>query len=115
MSRLNRKSASLSMEERGSFVSVYQVEGNSERDLLKSNLIEMKLRTDYQYRITSATEGRPDLISAIYYGSFNYGWLISLHNEFLDPFNDYYAGRLINIPSMEDYYKFFNRNSIKRG
>ena len=114
MSRLSRTSETLSMEERGSFMQKVRVNGNTELDILKTPLQNINLRTVEQYRITSVTANRPDLISAMFYGSYNYAWLISLHNGFVDPFNEYEVGKLINIPSMEDYYKFFNRNSIKR-
>ena len=102
------------MDTRGSFFPIENVRNNREYDILKTEINRMSLRTSSLYRITSATENRMDLISQIHFGSYNYGWLISLHNNFLDPFNDYYAGRVINIPSMEGYYRFYNRHSVKR-
>lgn len=86
---------------------------NIELDLLKSSMHKMNLNTVDSIRLTAAFENRPDLISYKYFGSYNYGWLISLHNEIQDPFTEYHIGRMIDIPSINDYYKFYNRNKFK--
>ena len=86
--------------------------GNIEIDYLRTRINDMKLRTISRFRITAATAGRPDLISQKAYGSYNFGWLIALHNKMMNPFDEYSVGRTINIPSLDDYYKFYNRNSM---
>lgn len=84
-----------------------------ELDLLKSSLHKMKLETVDNIRLTAVYENRPDLLSLKYFGSYNYGWLISMHNDIQDPFSEYHIGRMVKIPSLNDFYKFYNRNKFK--
>jgi hypothetical protein len=102
-----------SMEKRGSFYKKTEDSGSIEYDYLKTRINSINLTTVDTIRITSIYENRPDLISLKYYGSYNYGWLVSMHNEILNPFEDYHIGRVIKIPSLEDYYRFYNRNKFK--
>lgn len=82
-----------------------------ELDYLDTEITEIDLPTRTKFRVTNSTEGRPDLISYKFFGNFHMGWLISLHNGFLDPFEDYYTGRLIKIPDMDAYYRFYNTHA----
>ena len=84
---------------------------DTEIDYLTSKFLDMKLGTDSYFTVTSVVEFRPDLISQKFYGTYNLGWLIALHNEFLDPTFDFTVGKKIKIPSITDYYKYYNRNS----
>lgn len=103
----------MSMDDRKSFYRKRVSEnGDIEVDYINTNMNKMNLRTVSKFRITAAFVDRPDLISQQAYGSYNFGWLISLHNKIMNPFVDYYIGRVIDIPSLDDYYKFYNRNKM---
>lgn len=89
------------------------VDGNKELDYLTSSLNNMKLESATFYRVDIVTEKRPDLISARFYGTYDLGWLIAEHNNMLDPLEEFTLGRLIEIPSITDYYQYYNRNGRK--
>lgn len=80
-------------------------------DFLDTKLIDMELPVIENYRIGTAYEFRPDLISLQFYGTHHFGWLIAYHNKFLDPVAEFYAGRLVEIPDINEYFKYFNRFS----
>lgn len=84
---------------------------NIEADFLSSPFVDMKLRTLEKGRITSVLQYRPDLISLKYYGNFHMGWLIARHNLFLDPVREFTEGRLIDIPDLDNYFRYFKTNS----
>ena len=54
---------------------------------------------------------RPDLISMRYFGNYHLGWLICEYNDIIDPFTEFTLGKKIKIPYLDEYYRFFNRNS----
>jgi hypothetical protein len=85
------------------------VDGIKELDLLKTDLLKMELTTATVYTINQQTEARSDLISKIFYDNYDLAWIIHYHNDILDPFTEYYVGRDINIPYLDDYYLFYNR------
>lgn len=89
------------------------LEGNTEFDYIDSNLEEMELTTTEKLVINSVYENRPDLISFQFFGNFDFGWLVAYHNDIVDPLTEFVSGREINIPSIEDYYRFVNRNKKK--
>lgn len=102
----------MSLEDRKTFYRKrISPEQNIEIDYLRTSINEMKLRTVDEMRLNAAMAGRPDLISKKAYGSYNFGWLIALHNGIMNPFEEYKIGRMIKIPSLDDYYKFYNRNT----
>jgi hypothetical protein len=101
----------MSLEERKRLYETATVDGNRELDYLKTSITSMNLKTVDKYRITSATANRPDLIANIYYGNYNLGWLLHAHNNILDPLTEYSVGRVIDIPSIDDYYRHYNRNA----
>lgn len=104
----------MSMDDRRVFYkSTINFEGNIELDYLRTVINKMKLSTVAEMRMTAAYANRPDLVSLHSYGSYNYGWLISLHNKILNPFTEYNIGKVIKIPSLDDYYRFYNRNKFK--
>ena len=90
---------------------IAETEETIELDYLSSAIGSMQLRTIEIFTVTAATENRIDLISFKYYGTYNLGWLIAFHNDMIDPVNETVAGKRINIPSLDDYYRFYNRNS----
>lgn len=89
------------------------VDGNKELDYLTSTLLDIDLRTQEFYTVDATTENRPDLISLMYYGNYDLGWLLCVHNKFQDPLTDFYVGRRVAIPSLTEYYQYYNRNTRK--
>lgn len=89
------------------------VNGNKELDYLTSTLDGMLLNTQEFYVVDAATENRPDLISLRFYGNYDLGWLLCEHNNFQDPLTDFYVGRRVKIPSLTEYYQYYNRNTRK--
>lgn len=88
-----------------------EVDNNRELDLLTNRLPPMKLSTMEFYRVDNATAYRPDLISLKYYGNYDLGWLICEQNDILDPLTEFYPGRVVKIPSITEYYQYYNRNT----
>ena len=95
---------------RTSLYRTVDVDGNQEPDYLDTSIGDLSLTTIDSMVINMAFEGRPDLISYNYYGNYNLGWLIAYHNDMLDPQREMVAGVRINIPSLDEYYRFVNRN-----
>lgn len=87
---------------------------HKELDYLDSEIVNMYLRSIDSFTITAPFEFRPDLISFRLFGSYHYGWLIAMHNDFLDPVNDFKKGVTIDVPDIDEYFRFYNRNSISR-
>lgn len=102
------------LDEREYLYGVVQVGRGLELDYLNSAFVGMELKTIDVLTITSATEHRPDLVSMKYYGNYNMGWLIAYHNKMLDSILDFSVGRRVNIPSLDDYYRYYNRNARAR-
>lgn len=98
-----------SLEQRKFYFAPVTILGNRELDYLKTELTRMTLETATYHRVTAATENRPDLIAKIFYDNFDMGWILHYHNKIMDPFVDYYIGREVAIPYIDDYYQFFNR------
>lgn len=88
--------------------------GETELDYLNTNISSMDLETNERVRITAAFEGRPDLLSFRFYGNWNLGWLIAYHNDMLDPVEELTVGAIVDIPSLDSYYRFANRNKKRR-
>lgn len=103
----------MSITVRKYFYQNVDVGGNLELDYLTSTLSDMNLKTEEFYVVDAATEHRPDLISLRYYGNYDLGWLLCAHNKFQDPLVDFYIGRRVAIPSLTEYYQFYNRNTRK--
>lgn len=104
----------MALDDRTSFYGhVTRLNGDVELDYIDTRINGMYLKTAGTVRITAALVNRPDLISLKSYGTYNFGWLISLHNNILDPFSEYSLGRIVDIPSLDDYYRYYNRNKKK--
>lgn len=101
----------MSITERKLMYAKATVNTNTELDLIDTKLGSLDLETIRTFRIPQGMEYRPDLISMKVFGNFDMGWLIALHNDFLDPILDFYTGRTIKIPSLDEYYRFYNRNA----
>lgn len=87
---------------------------NTELDYLTTNLHKMNLRSIEFFIVDAATEHRPDLISLKFYGNYNMGWLIGFHNDIEDMIGGFPIGTKLGIPSIEEYYRFNNRNTRAR-
>lgn len=87
-------------------------ERTNELDYLKTNIHKIRdLPLADTAMITNATDGRLDLISLQYFGTYHLGWLICEYNDILDPFAEVITGKNIRIPYIDEYYRFFNRNA----
>jgi hypothetical protein len=85
---------------------------NKELDYLDTKIYEAKDINGYAYyTVTQSTESRLDLISFIHYNTVDLWWLIAQYNDILDPFEEIVMGRVLLIPALPDYYKFYNENS----
>ena len=93
---------------------VQNVDGNFELDYLDSPLPNVDLPTETTIRLTVVMQYRPDLVSLKAFGNYNMGWLIALHNDFLDPIYDFEIGREVKIPNLDSYYRYYNANSRRR-
>ena len=90
-----------------------RVEGNREFDYLSTRLTILDMRTSRRFRIPKVAESRPDLISYSAYGNVDLWWLIMEHNNIIDPIDELYAGRIIEIPSLDNYYDFYDEFARK--
>ena len=102
------------INKRHSLYSKVRVDSIEEFDFLSSNLTFLDMDDSKTFRIPRFAEGRPDLISHLVYESTDYWWLILYHNDIIDPIEELTANRLLDIPSLNDYYDFHNQNA-KRG
>jgi hypothetical protein len=59
-----------------------------------------KAEDDIIYTIPLTMEGRPDLISNLFYSTPRYMWVILIRNNIDDPFTELLAGGRIFIPSI---------------
>ena len=88
------------------------IDDNKELDYLDSEIPNLKIDKYTLYTIPQFTEGRLDLISFIHYNTVNLWWLIAQYNELTDTTDaEVYTGRILKIPSVSEYYKFYNTNS----
>lgn len=87
------------------------VDGDKELDYLATPFSDMDLPTVKVIRISAPFRYRPDLVSLKELGNFHMGWLLSIHNNLMDPIYDYEIGREIEIPDMDEYYRYYNRTS----
>lgn len=85
-----------------------------ELDYLDTELVKINLNTVSVFVVSAPFVHRPDLVSYRLFGSYNYGWLIALHNDFLDPVMELTLGKNINVPDIDQYFRFYNRNSYSR-
>ncbi len=101
----------MALNQRKRMYGIERVNRQDEIDHLDTNLNQMNLRTIARERVSNMTRNRLDLISFKHYNSFDYGWLIAEHNDIIDPIDEVVVGKVLRIPSIEDYYRFSSRNS----
>lgn len=104
----------MSIQTRKYMYAVKRINDNFELDYLDTPFSDMELPTDKTIRISAAMQYRPDLVSLKAYGNYNMGWLIALHNGFLDPVYDFEIGTEVDIPNLDEYYRYYNANSRRR-
>lgn len=104
----------MSIRRRQNLYTKVMFDRNEELDLLDTALPRMELDTMDRYRVTQVTEKRLDLISFKYYSSYDYGWLIAEHNDILNPFDEVVVGKVLRIPSLDSFYRFYNRNRKRK-
>lgn len=91
-----------------------ELDDHKELDYLDTELVHMNLNTVDTFIVTAPFEYRPDLISMKVFGDYHYGWLLCLHNDVLDPVFHFEKGVSVNIPSIDQYFRYFNRNTYSR-
>lgn len=101
----------MTIKERKYLYNPVEVDGNKELDHLSPNFSDLSVESSTEFRIPEVYEYRPDLISMRFYGNYHMGWLISLHNDFLDPIFDFKRGRKITIPDMDEYFRYYKARS----
>jgi hypothetical protein len=62
------------------------------------------------YIVTQTVIGRIDLVSFQSYGTVDLWWLIALRNDIINPIDDLVLGDQLYIPSLSDYYDWYNKN-----
>lgn len=90
------------------------VNGNLELDYIQTKIVDMDLSSVAEFTVTQTFENRIDLISMRFYNTYDLGWLICDYNDIIDPFDEIVIGKVLNIPNLQEYYSFFNANSIVR-
>lgn len=90
------------------------VDGNNELDYLDTRLHNFNPEQTTIFKVPAFMVGRPDIISFAVYEKPNYYWLIMWANDIVDPFEDIKAGDDLIIPSLLDYYDFFNDNARRQ-
>jgi len=85
-----------------------------ELDYLDTDLVNIDLDTIDVFTVTAPYQYRPDLVSKRVFGDYHYGWLIAIHNDFLDPVESITIGKVIDIPDIDEYFEFFSENTYSR-
>ncbi len=67
-----------------------------ERDL---SFMERQI-DDINYKITIREVGRPDLIGYDVYKRYDLDWLVLQYNNIVDPVEELYIGKIIELPSV---------------
>lgn len=101
----------MSLKERKYLYQSVMVDENKEIDMLNPAITDMTLETSTTFRIPTVFQYRPDLISMKFFGNYHMGWLICLHNNFMEPIFDFKAGRTIDIPDMDEYFRYYKARS----
>jgi len=88
------------------------ISDNLELDYLSENPINFDgfSSEDELYMVKQHVMGRVDLISYEVYGTVDLWWLILLRNNIIDPLSEISVGDILKIPSLGDYYDYFNKN-----
>lgn len=100
----------MGIKRRKDLFSRVEVDGNTELDYLSSGFVYLEIDKYETFKVPSYMAGRPDIISYVHYGEPNYGWLILEYNDILDPWDEILSGTNLRIPSIKDYYNFYNKN-----
>lgn len=94
---------------RTNFYKTEVIENVPEKDLLTNTTSIFDNRSEYEfYSVTESDLLRPDLISLKLYGSYLYWWILMKANDIEDVWNDLYIGKVLVVPpfsAIEEYYK----------
>jgi hypothetical protein len=63
---------------------------------------------DRSYVVEARFEGRLDLIAATFLDEPRYWWVIAMHNNILDPYNEIRVGVELRIPTLERVKSIMN-------
>lgn len=98
---------------RNSLRSAVLVDGNLEYDILSGERYDFTdaEAKEVSIRLTERYVGRLDLLSYNVYGTVDMWWLIAERNDIEFPIDEMYVGQILIVPSVGDYYQFFNRIS----
>ena len=88
-----------------------KVNTHKEVDMLKTKLPFMKIKNYTTFTVPQYCLSRPDLISYINYDTVDFWWLIMQYNGIIDPHSEICIGTVLKIPSLSEYYQFYNVNS----
>lgn len=91
-----------------------QTDRTLELDYLDNLYYDMVLPTTQTIIIDSVFAERPDRIAYKMLGDFNLGWLICWHNDIDDPVNDLQIGKVIDIPSVQEFYRYLNKQRVNK-
>lgn len=100
----------MALEDRRNLYDTVSVDGNQEKDFLSSKITSLEFTAFTLFTVPQIFLGRLDLVSYAAYGIPDYWWLIAQVNDIMDPFSDMYTGQVLKIPSLGEYYTFYNAN-----
>lgn len=96
------------LKDRKSLYQTVEVDGNIEKDYLSTNIGSMGIEASVQYTVPQYAAGRLDIVSLIHYGTVEYWWLIAQYNDILDPIESITTETVLQIPSIDEYYDFYD-------
>lgn len=99
----------MSIKTRSEIYESFEVDGNLEKDPLSSTIHRERFSNEGWFIVRQQHVGRLDLVSSKRFRTPDLDWLIAQENDILDPLNDMYVGQRLRIPSLDSYYKFYNR------
>lgn len=100
----------MALKDRTDLFTVATVSGNTELDWLSSPLMTYTFQNLTTFTVPSYMVGRLDLVSFAAYGVPDFWWLIGIVNNIMDPFDDMSSGQVLKIPSLNEYFTFYNQN-----
>lgn len=87
------------------------VDNNKEVDYLNTKIPIMDFENYSNYTVPQYAEGRIDIISYLHYETVELWWLIAQFNDIINPLDELHSGKVLKIPSLSEYYRFYNENS----
>jgi len=100
------------LSKRHSLYKTKLVDGNKEVDYLDTLLPIYEAKRYENFVVPQYCVGRIDLISYLNYQTVDYWWLITQANGITDPINEIVMGQELIIPSIPDYYDFYDGAAV---